>query len=153
MLIRGFLDLIQHTLKDEKIKLEYDWCGDAISWCEQMQNLVTEPDYIRLDEERLKLRLEPTDIYSDVIAPLCRVRTQTLPYRKSNKYLNQPGHMVPPQYTIELRPFEFRQHLWVDKPMMQQVFFNLLDNAIKYVDPDRRGEFHIVIGGKPKERI
>lgn len=155
LIIMACLDTIESQLRDRIERynvppLPYDWLGDAISWCELMQNLVTKPDFL-LPSQSPPPELQRVSLLGDVIAPIVRwtsvlVRNRQLPQRRWNPDTGKE------EFTIDQGDFSTIPRVWVNKNMFQQIFFNLLDNAIKYADRDNPTSFRIRIVARHEGR-
>ena len=143
LVIIGAVEAID-TVWKERIKeykfpdLPFPWFDDVHSWCGIMRSQLLNPDYLAVDSRKIQLRIQPISLLPDILAPIVRwmrveLDARELPVRNSHNFptISQGTHLLP--------------LLHVDRNMFQQIFFNLLDNAIKYAKPEAPNKFSIEI--------
>jgi signal transduction histidine kinase/sugar phosphate isomerase/epimerase len=113
--------------------LSHDYLGDAESWTDLLRALMQRSEYFTKNPKKLAIRPERILLSRDVIAPVVRQLRMELREEDLEEDITFP--------TIRDVPA-----IWVDRNMFQQVFFNLLDNAIKYRKPDAKGVKIAVLG-------
>lgn len=117
--ITGFAELLHMRATDESDAM-YQYATTSITQeCEHLLQLINEMlDVSRLEYDQLKIQKQ----YQDLLAPL----RQTV-----DKYIHSTGtHCL--LFTLEeLQPTD-RLMGWFDIPRLEQVLYNLINNAIKY---------------------
>ena len=103
--------------------LEHDYIGDAESWTELMRGLMRRSEYFTAKPKELIPKREAVSLVRDIVAPVVR---------QLRMELREEG--LPEDF--DFPNLRFLPKITVDRNMFQQVFFNLLDNAIKYRSPD-----------------
>jgi len=116
--------------------LPFPWFDDVKSWNQIMQFQVKNPDYLSVSARKIHLRVEPVKLVPEVVAPIVRwmgleLNRRKLPLRRGSDWTIDQGN------SLSVDPIH------VDRNMFQQIFFNLLDNAIKYAKPDQPNRFKI----------
>lgn len=135
--ITGAAELLQFHLKrrgipDLKDAFGADYLDDILSYKDLMSRLVLNAKLFGDSFGGLQPEFERCDLATTVVEPVAR---QLRPLFKRYSLPEDRIHIDRFQGTI---PW-----LWVDKLMMQQVFFNLLVNAIKC--RDRKDEFRVFV--------
>ncbi len=128
--INGAVEVMESETNKRQITFKYDYIGDIKSWLRLQESQIRRIDFYRYRmsgrEEKLNLAIAPVWLLRDVLAPAKR-HVETL--------LRERGY---DRHKITDDQLYHIPQLYVDKAMFQQIFFNLLGNAIKYCywDPD-----------------
>ncbi len=120
--------------------LPFHWFEDVKSWGALMRLQLLNPDYLAVESSKVKLKLEPVNFLPDVLAAI--VRSMRVELERKELPLKKKGHTD--QFTIDQGDSSLPT-LYVDKIMFQQIFFNLIDNAIKYAKPNDPDSFSIIV--------
>ncbi len=144
--ITGAADFLRERLKERRItdlKSEFgaDYIDDIFSYQALMSRLVDNVNLFGAIIDELKPKFERTDLATRVLIP---VRNQLKALLKKHRLPDDRIHIAQFQGVI---PW-----LEVDRLMFQQVFFNLLVNAIKYNDgaDSFRVDVRVGVEGEPK---
>jgi signal transduction histidine kinase/sugar phosphate isomerase/epimerase len=136
--IRAALQAMSKDLKQRGFEpsafFSRDYLDDAWSYAELMKRHLGNADLMGLETLRMKLRIAPTYLMADVVAPAVR-QTQAL--------VKERGFSTS---RIEYVDFNQIPLLYVDRNLFQQVVFNLISNAVKYAFDDP-GAFNVEISG------
>jgi len=124
--ITGAVELLREKLKklgfkDLKKEFDADYLDDVLSYKDLMSRLALNAKLFGDSFDSLEPNFERCDLEVSVVEPVAR---QLHPLIKKYSLPDSRIHVEKFQGVV---PW-----LWVDKLMMQQVFFNLLANAIKY---------------------
>jgi len=125
-------------IPDHRKRYKYDYIGDIYSQTDLMARVMGNAEIYGRKFGDLMLTTEPTLLMGEVIGPAV---TQT-------RFLLQNRRLKPHQ--IWYSDVGEIPSLHIDKGLLQQVFFNLLANAIKYAfkDPD---QFKVEIAAELKD--
>ncbi len=130
--IRANLDRIRTAvapLARDHSEIRMKFLEDALAWSSLLATMLE-----TLGVTKPELKREPTKLYADVLMPVVR---QVAILAKSREY-SAANIVVKSSWT-------FPPELMVDKWRLHQVFFNLLDNAIKYADEADPDQFSVEI--------
>ncbi|MDZ4403778.1 ATP-binding protein [Prosthecobacter sp.] len=137
--ITGAVEFLQEALKkrgisDLKQEFGADFLDDVLSYKDLMSRLALNAKLFGDSFDSLKPNFEHCDLATTVVEPVAR---QLRPLLRRYKL---------PDGRISIEKFQGTiPWLWVDKLMMQQVFFNLLVNAIKYRDNAQNFEIKVQV--------
>lgn len=120
--IRGAVSLMQSELRRAGFQTDKvfrrDFPDDVLQWTELMGRLTRNARVFASGPRAETLRPRRTLLLSEVIMPVVRQIRPLLPHGVRLDFHHEEFETVPP--------------LFVDRNQMQQVFFNLLSNSIKY---------------------
>ncbi len=128
--INGAVQVMENETSKRQITFKYDYIGDIKSWLRLQESQIRRIDFYRYRmsgrEEKLNLSIGPVWLLRDVLAPAKR-HVETLMRERG-----YDRHKITDDQLFHI------PQLYVDKAMFQQIFFNLMGNAIKYCywDPD-----------------
>ncbi|MGA3026075.1 MAG: ATP-binding protein [Bryobacteraceae bacterium] len=128
--IRGNLDRMGTSvarLVPTHPEVRLDFLHDALAWSELLADMVE-----HLGSADPALQLAETRIFADVLRPVVR----QVGILAKIRHFSRDGITVEEYYTFP--------PLWIDRMRFHQIFFNLLDNAIKYAKRDPNN-FKVVI--------
>ena len=120
--IRGAVDLMQSDIERKGLQssnfFKRDFLDDVLQWTELMGRLTRNARVFAGGPRSETLRPRKTFLLSEVVMPVLR----------------QIRPLVPDGVKFDCHQEELRSipALWIDRNQMQQVFFNLLSNSIKY---------------------
>ena len=135
--IRGALDCIQRDLGPPERMLQLlreDYVTDALSWTELMSRLLSASSVLKAPTFQPRRITTKTLLMAEIVAPAVR---------QVGAVLKERGFSP---RRVEYSGFKEIPALYVDKNRFEEVFFNLLDNAIKYAHDDP-SQFHVEIVG------
>ncbi|MBL8209180.1 MAG: hypothetical protein JNK87_00630 [Bryobacterales bacterium] len=128
--LRGVLFTMRNEFAKRGVSFGHDYMGDAVAWGNLLSAVIRQLDYSNLSP---KPRFERVLVIGDILAPTV---TQL------HWQLREAG--FPPE-RISYEGWRMIPAIYADPNMLQQVFFNLFDNAIKYADPDRMDQFRVKV--------
>jgi signal transduction histidine kinase len=143
--VKSQLDFIEHEVSQHQIQFREDWIKESRESLNLMGLLVENTEYsVRHRDPRVPAEpFEPVLLLRDVVAPAV------------DQMVFQLKRQLLSRRSIETSNFLDIPRIWVQRKALSQVFFNLLNNAIKYrfKDPeafqiriaDERSEGHYLI--------
>ena len=136
--IRGVVESMKEGFHsravDDKEFFGEDYLGDIESWADLMKGILVNPNFVGKGRQSPRPNLTRTFLLNGVIAAAVRQVRWLL-------YDHEFSHRK-----IEYSDFAEIPKLWIDRNQFQQVFFNLLNNSIKYSFKDHSA-FQVQIGG------
>jgi signal transduction histidine kinase/sugar phosphate isomerase/epimerase len=124
--IRGAAEFIKKEAKEEGYRFSYPYAADICMWHDLTRRLLHGVDFFRYHVDGLELNLSPTYLLAGVLGP---ARNQIRPLLRERNFSIKG---------ITFKGFDHIPRLWVDRNQFQQVFFNLIQNAVKYGYKDPR---------------
>ncbi len=137
--IRGAVQVMEEETKAKHIRYNYDYIEDINSWLRLQEQQIRRIDFYRYKISGREEKLEP------VIGPVWMLRDVLAPAKRHIEILLQERHYDRRQIKDD-GLFHIPQ-LYIDKAMFQQIFFNLLGNAVKYCFKDPKS-FQVNIRSK-----
>jgi signal transduction histidine kinase len=123
--IRGATQLLEKELSQRELQTRYDYLGDISSWCQLMARLLDNTQLsCQSGSLEMSFDVEATMVYANILIPIIR---------QSRLLMEARGFR---QSRIITLGFDHLPPVFIDRNKMQQVFFNLLNNAIKYAEDD-----------------
>jgi signal transduction histidine kinase len=126
------IERIQEETKLRGWEFEHDYIGDLAVYAETMQRNVREMRLVQQDIKHTKTKFQLTLFEKSILRPACRFAEPQLEERgfDPKRIVVNPLHSIPA--------------LYLDRVLMTQVVFNLIENGIKFAKEDP-GEFRIVV--------
>jgi signal transduction histidine kinase/sugar phosphate isomerase/epimerase len=137
--IRGAVQVMEEEIKSKHIRYNYDYIEDINSWLRLQEQQIRRIDFYRYKISGREEKLEP------VIGPVWMLRDVLAPAKRHIEILLQERHYDRRRISDD-GLFHIPQ-LYIDKAMFQQIFFNLLGNAVKYCFKDPKS-FQVNIRSK-----
>ncbi len=127
---------IRRECREFRYTFKHDYFEELELYRDVMRRLLKTVDLVRIGPEHVPLSPRKTYLHMDIIAPAVRFVRPLLRRKRLNPKKIQYGGVktIPP--------------LHVDRALMTQVVFNLMDNAIKYSRKDKPAAFVLEIEGK-----
>jgi signal transduction histidine kinase len=132
---RAAVEKVARESIKQGIVLKHDYFEDIKSYCDVMKRLLFELDVIRKGPQAIPLEPVGTFLHKDIIAPATRFLE---PLIKQNGFSIK--QIVISDIIINV------PELFLDRWLMTQVFFNLLENSIKHYIGNRNNFILVVTG-------
>lgn len=156
--VEAFVYIVSHDLRAPLVNIQ-GFCRELELSCEELRNLFPNPEgeLRRILEEDIPGALEfissSTDRFErliDALLRLSRTGRRELVFEQLDTERLVKGVVAAREVSLrdsgaslEILPLP---EVWGDRTSLEQVFANLIDNALRYLDPDRSGQ--IVVGGE-----
>lgn len=125
--LRAVLDRMEREYDAAKtLQFKYPYFTEAHTFTNVMQRLLGQLEIARVGPDRIVLSKQPTRLLADVIQPAIKFMHPVLKQHGMNR--QQISHWG----------FELIPPIEVDRALLTQVVFNLLDNMVKYFPKSRR---------------
>lgn len=137
---RALIEGLQSECKRRSFEFDHAFLDDLSTYSEVMRHLLKRLDIVRLRPENLALQASPTNLLRDLVAPSIRHMRPLM----SDRGLPDSGtrysfpNWVPPMH--------------LDKILMQQVVFNLVENAIKF-SAGKRDNYRVEVSCKETDEF
>lgn len=139
VVFRACVERMEHECRTKGYRFEHNYFVDLQTYTDVLRRLVQQFELLRDGASRITVQTRRVLLLKDVVAPAIRhIQPILLARRFPKNAIEYFGmHNLPP--------------LFVDPALMTQVFFNLLENAVKYfLGPPT--EFRIIIDALCTER-
>ena len=122
---RAVLERMEFEYKESDFRFSHPHFTEVQTYLEIMQRVLKEMEIVRTGPDRIQIHYQWTSLHSDVINPAIRFMRPLLRNRGFRR--EQLVH----------EDFEGIRRVQLDRALVTQIVFNLLENAIKYFPPDR----------------